>query len=79
MDVSRRMQRALWRCLLHRKVGAVVMALSLLVCPAQGTAKTSKDHDIIVLGMSTALTGPTAELGKAMKQGVLVGLSRGQS
>ena len=30
----------------------------------------------IVLGMSTALTGPTAELGKAMKQGVLVGLSR---
>ena len=52
------------------------MALSFLVCPAQGIAKTSNDHDSLVLGMSTALTGPTAELGKAMKQGVLVGLHR---
>ena len=65
-----------WRNYFHRKAGVLVVTLSLLVCPTQGLAKTSKDRETIVLGMSTALTGPTAELGKAMKQGVLVGLDR---
>ena len=52
------------------------MTLALLVCPTKGIAKTLHDPEDIVLGMSTALTGPTGELGKAMKQGVSVGLHR---
>jgi ABC-type branched-subunit amino acid transport system substrate-binding protein len=39
-------------------------------------AKETKGKDEIVLGMSTALSGPAADLGKNMKQGVLVGLER---
>ena len=36
----------------------------------------SQSHQEIVLGMSTVLTGPASELGKNMKQGVLIGLDR---
>ncbi len=39
-------------------------------------AKETKGKGEIVLGMSTALSGPAADLGKNMKQGVLVGLER---
>ncbi len=39
-------------------------------------AKEPSGKGEIVLGMSTALSGPAADLGKNMKQGVLVGLAR---
>ena len=37
---------------------------------------TAHAADEILLGMSTALTGPTAELGKGMRDGFLLGLER---
>ncbi len=46
----------------------VLFALSVLSAPAHAAD--------ILLGMSTALTGPTAELGKGMRDGVLIGLDR---
>ncbi len=53
----------------------------LLLCLALGTrgtcAAAEADHpDEIVLGMSTALTGNAANLGKDMQRGILAGLAR---
>ena len=54
--------------------GIVVVFLLFLAAPIPAKAAQGKDE--IVLGMSTALSGPAADLGKNMKQGVLVGLER---
>ena len=40
------------------------------------TASIAAADDPVVLGMSTALTGPTAELGRRMRDGVILGLER---
>ncbi len=54
--------------------GAILISLALLpVLPAPAASEGKED---VVLGMSTALTGPAADLGKNMKQGVLAGLDR---
>ncbi|KIH78121.1 amino acid/amide ABC transporter substrate-binding protein, HAAT family [Geoalkalibacter ferrihydriticus] len=48
-----------------------VILLLILLLPVQSVYAAD-----ILLGMSTALTGPTAELGTAMRDGVLLGLER---
>ena len=48
----------------------------LLLFPITGSAQESRSQGDIVLGMSTALSGPAEDLGKNMKQGVLAGLER---
>ena len=55
---------------------ALYLVLSFLACATTALAKDTQSHQEILLGMSTVLTGPTAELGKNMKQGVLIGLDR---
>jgi ABC-type branched-subunit amino acid transport system substrate-binding protein len=50
--------------------------VSFLFCPTILFAKKPKDTGEIVLGMSTALSGPAADLGKNMQRGVLTGLKR---
>lgn len=52
-----------------RKIILLLLS-ALLFVPAPHAA------DEILLGMSTALSGPTAELGKGMRDGVLLGLER---
>ena len=47
-----------------------------MLLPAVTMAAPSSGQKEIVLGMSTALTGPAADLGKNMKQGVLAGFER---
>ena len=54
--------------------GIVIVLFLFLTTPLP--AKETKGTGEIVLGMSTALSGPAADLGKNMKQGVLVGLER---
>ncbi|TYO95811.1 amino acid/amide ABC transporter substrate-binding protein (HAAT family) [Geothermobacter ehrlichii] len=51
-------------------LGGLLFARPLLAAPPQGTA------DEILLGMSTVLSGPAAELGVEMRRGVLAGLER---
>ncbi len=53
-----------------------IVIISFLVCPTILFAKEPKNTGEIVLGMSTALSGPAADLGKNMQQGVLTGLDR---
>ena len=53
-------------------VGLFVLVLFSTTAFAQEPEKKAK----IILGMSTALTGPAADLGKNMRQGVLAGLER---
>ena len=53
-----------------------IVIISFLVCPTILFAKEPKDTGEIVLGMSTALSGPAADLGKNMQRGVLTGLDR---
>ena len=52
-----------------------VLFLSLTLTTPVSAQEPKKIGDI-VLGMSTALSGPAGDLGKNMKQGVLVGLER---
>ncbi|MDF1613533.1 ABC transporter substrate-binding protein [Desulfurivibrio dismutans] len=47
-----------------------LLCMLLIMLPGAGRAEE------IVLGMSTALSGPTAELGQAMRDGVALGLER---
>ncbi len=55
--------------------GLIITAL--FACLASPTAaQTPATRPEIVLGMSTALSGPAANLGKDMRQGVLAGLER---
>lgn len=54
--------------------GIVLVIFLSLTTPVP--AKETKGKGEIVLGMSTALSGPAADLGKNMRQGVLVGLER---
>jgi ABC-type branched-subunit amino acid transport system substrate-binding protein len=53
-----------------------IVMVSFLFSPTILFAKTPKDTGEIVLGMSTALSGPAADLGKNMQRGVLTGLER---
>ena len=53
-----------------------IVMISFLFCPTILFAKEQKDTGQIVLGMSTALSGPAADLGKNMQRGVLTGLER---
>ena len=53
-----------------------IVMVSFLFCPSILFAKKPKDTGEIVLGMSTALSGPAADLGKNMQRGVLTGLKR---
>lgn len=53
-----------------------IVMISFLFCPTSLFAKEQKDTGEIVLGMSTALSGPAADLGKNMQRGVLTGLER---
>lgn len=53
-----------------------IVMVSFLFCPTILFAKKPKDTGEIVLGMSTALSGPAADLGKNMQRGVLTGLER---
>ena len=53
-----------------------IVMVSFLFCPTSLFAKEQKDTGEIVLGMSTALSGPAADLGKNMQRGVLTGLER---
>ena len=53
-----------------------IVITSFLFCSTILFAKTPKDTGEIVLGMSTALSGPAADLGKNMQRGVLTGLER---
>ena len=48
----------------------------LLLFIALGSRKILAAEDEIILGMSTALTGNAANLGKDMQQGILAGLER---
>jgi ABC-type branched-subunit amino acid transport system substrate-binding protein len=51
----------------------VLSVLLVLFVPPFNTATAAEE---ILLGMSTALSGPTAELGQEMQRGVLAGLER---
>jgi len=53
---------------MHRLFACLLLAI--LTLPATARA------DEVLLGMSTALSGPTAELGNAMRDGVSLGLTR---
>ena len=57
--------------LIRAAIAFPVLLLSTIVMAQNPAVKEE-----IVLGMSTALSGPAADLGKNMKQGVLVGLKR---
>ena len=57
-----------------RGIGIVLFVSLILTTPL--SAQETKENGEIVLGMSTALSGPAGDLGKNMKQGVLVGLER---
>ena len=64
------------RLLGFRGIGiGFVLFLSLTLTTPVSAQEPKKIGDI-VLGMSTALSGPAGDLGKNMKQGVLVGLER---
>ena len=75
-SVNARKMRTFWHGIFHRRLQAFYCVLLLLIIVTPVMAKNSKGKKEIVLGMSTALTGPTAELGINMKQGVLLGLDR---
>lgn len=51
---------------------SVLLVLSVLLVPAFNALAAEE----VLLGMSTALSGPTAELGREMQRGVLAGLER---
>lgn len=55
-----------------------LLVLGWLVCGTtlQGAEAAAKAQAEVVLGMSTALTGPSAALGKDMRDGVLAGFER---
>ena len=57
----------------------LICSVVLLVFFTQSNAATAQElaeHHVIKLGMSTALSGPAAELGKNMQEGVLTGFDR---
>lgn len=56
--------------LMRSQILFVLYVLLVLASPSLAVGE-------ILLGMSTALTGPTAQLGTAMRDGVLLGLERG--
>ena len=53
-----------------------LMVFVLTHNPLDTTAEESVPQNEILLGMSTALSGPAADLGKNMQEGVLAGLER---
>ena len=55
---------------------AFVFLSAVFATALQGGEPAAKDTPEIVLGMSTALSGPTAELGENMRTGVLAGFER---
>ena len=59
-----------------KTVARYSVLLPFLFFPITGTAQETGNKREIVLGMSTALSGPAGDLGKNMKQGVLTGLER---
>jgi branched-chain amino acid transport system substrate-binding protein len=58
----------------HRRFTTALTILLLFI--ALGSRKTQAAEDEIILGMSTALTGNAANLGKDMQRGILAGLER---
>ena len=59
-----------------RAIRLLVSGLLFLAPPLRSAGTEAKAAEEIVLGMSTALSGPAAVLGKDMRAGVLVGLER---
>src|ERR1700754_4913617 len=53
-----------------------MLLLFLVLCPPVGHASDLNFPTEIVLGMSAALTGNAADLGKSMQRGILAGLER---
>ena len=52
------------------------LCCTLFMAPHSGLADKPDTETKIMLGMSTALSGPAADLGKNMRVGVLAGLER---
>ena len=63
-------------CFLCKLFGCASLVLPLLLPSSIISAKELPRKREIVLGMSTALSGPAADLGKNMQQGVLAGFER---
>lgn len=61
---------------LHSNMKAFFLVISFIACTTQAMGQDRNPQEEIILGMSTALSGPTAELGKNMRLGVLIGLDR---
>jgi branched-chain amino acid transport system substrate-binding protein len=55
---------------LARFIGFAVLAFAILVPPAQAQRRYAIEENTVKLGMSTALTGPAAIIGRNMKTGV---------
>ena len=66
--------RGLWSRLTGLVAGVLLLAVSGAWTARASTNSSSPGE--IVLGMSTVLSGPAADLGKDMRQGVLAGLER---
>jgi branched-chain amino acid transport system substrate-binding protein len=60
---------------MNHRTKVLLLVVVLGSCIAEPVASRAAESEV-VLGMSTALTGPTAELGQAMRQGVLAGFDR---
>lgn len=57
-------------------IGILILACALAPGAARAQALAASTHPDIVLGMSTALSGPAADLGSNMRRGVLAALER---
>ncbi len=57
-------------------LGIVLLLAGVLLPFSSPAAPDRRNADAVLLGMSTALSGPAAALGTAMRQGVLAGLAR---
>lgn len=62
--------------ILPPKIKVFSLLISFLSWTTLAMGQNQTNQEEILLGMSTALSGPTAELGENMKSGVLVGLDR---
>jgi ABC-type branched-subunit amino acid transport system substrate-binding protein len=58
----------------RRLIGIIPLLLILLSAPVSAAAEPPGEE--LLLGMSTALSGPLAEIGAELRRGVLAGLER---
>ncbi|PNU21290.1 ligand-binding receptor [Geothermobacter hydrogeniphilus] len=60
----------------RRRGGGVLLLLWLLIMASLPGADAAEKAGELLLGMSTALSGPAGELGREMRRGVLAGIAR---